>query len=382
MNTELPVPDAAARAASDALCSEIRALIERNDGFLPFADYMHHVLYAPHNGYYSGGSHKIGSGGDFVTAPQLTPLFGQTLARQFADILPQTAGNLYEFGAGTGALAADIIGALPPECWDTYYIVEVSPDLRARQQALLAQKHPQLAARVRYLDRLPETFDGIIFGNEVLDAMPCERVEWRNDGLYRLGVEHSAHGLTWGARPAPPTLCEWAARLPPLPVGYRSELHPQQEAFVRTLAGKLQRGAMLWIDYGFDENEYYHPQRHMGTLIGHYRHHTVDDPFFLPGLVDWTAHVNFSGIAAAACDAGLDFIGYTTQGSFLVQAGITAALEAVGTPEGETYIRAAAACQKLLATHEMGELFKVIAFGMNIDPDWSGFRGADLSAKL
>ncbi len=381
-NDQLPPPAADALAVSNALVAEVRALIAQADGFLPFPAYMHHVLYAPRLGYYSGGSHKIGAGGDFVTAPQLTRLFGQTLARQLAEILPQTAGNVYEFGAGTGVLAADIVTSLPPELLQKYYIVEVSPDLRARQQAYFAETIPQHAARIEHLDSLPETFDGVVLGNEVLDAMPCEWMEWREDGVYQLGVTATTDGLALSSCRADAHLQALAAPLTPASRPYRSELHPQQDAFVRTLARKIKRGAMLWIDYGFDAAEYYHPQRHMGTLIGHYRHRTVTDPLLWPGLVDLTTHVNFSAIAAAACDEGLDFIGYTTQGSFLVQAGLTEVLAAVGQADEENYIRAAAACQKLLAPHEMGELFKVIAFGKGIDPDWMGFRGLDLSGKL
>ena len=382
MNTLPPLNEQAADDCA-ALCAEITDKIKQNNGFLPFVDYMNWALYAPKYGYYSGRNEKIGRYGDFATAPQLTDLFGKCLSQQIKQILPQTAGNIYEFGAGTGKLAVDIIQTLPENTWQNYYIIELSADLRTRQKDYIQQKIPQYAHKIKHLDRLPETFDGFVFGNEVLDAMPCEVVEKRKDGIYRMGVTNTPQGFDWASEKATGFLLEQAAfRLPESPTPYRTEINLQAEAFMKTLAERLNCGGMLFIDYGFDRKEYYHPQRTMGTLIGHYRHHTVDNPFVLTGQMDLTAHIDFSAIADAATSQGVDFIGYTTQAAFLLSCGITDLLAELGDTASETYIKTVAAVQKLLNPHEMGELFKCIAFGKNIDPDWLGFRNLDLSAKL
>ena len=382
MNTLPPLNEQAADDCA-ALCAEITDKIKQNNGFLPFVDYMNWALYAPKYGYYSGRNEKIGRYGDFATAPQLTDLFGKCLSQQIKQILPQTAGNIYEFGAGTGKLAVDIIKTLPENTWQNYYIIELSADLRTRQKDYIQQKIPQYAHKIKHLDRLPETFDGFVFGNEVLDAMPCEVVEKRKDGIYRMGVTNTPQGFDWASKKATGFLLEQAAfRLPESPTPYRTEINLQAEAFVRTISERLTHGGMLWIDYGFDRKEYYHPQRTMGTLIGHYRHHTVDNPFVLTGQMDLTAHIDFTAMADAATAHGVDFIGYTTQAAFLLSCGITDFLADLGDTSSDTYIKTVAAVQKLLNPHEMGELFKCIAFGKNIDPDWLVFNGLDLSAKL
>ena len=382
MNTLPPLDE---QAASDcaALYLDIQEKIKQNNGFLPFVDYMNWTLYAPKYGYYSGRAEKIGQYGDFATAPQLTDLFGKCIAKQILQILPQTAGNIYEFGAGTGKLAVDILKWLPENAWQKYYIIELSADLQQRQRDYIQNKIPQYAHKIEHLCRLPEQFDGVILGNEVLDAMPCEVVEMREDGIYRMGVANTPQGFDWQGELATGFLLEQAIfRLPENVFPYRTEINLRAEAFVRTLAERLNCGGMLWIDYGFDAAEYYHPQRTMGTLIGHYRHHTVDNPFVFTGQMDLTAHIDFSEIADAATSQGLDFIGYTTQAAFLMACGITDFLCELGDTAGEEYIKTAAAVQKLLLPHEMGELFKCIAFGKNIDPDWIGFGGLDLSGKL
>ncbi|MBQ9725222.1 MAG: SAM-dependent methyltransferase [Neisseriaceae bacterium] len=379
------LPKLSPQAVNDCatLTQQIQQKINTLGGFMPFVNYMNWALYAPKYGYYSGRNEKIGRYGDFATAPQLTDLFGKCLSQQIEQILPQTLGNIYEFGAGTGKLAVDIIQTLPENAWQNYYIIELSADLQQRQRDYIQQKIPQYANKIKHLDRLPETFDGFVFGNEVLDAMPCEVVEKRKDGIYRMGVTNTVQGFDWASEKATGFLLEQAAfRLPESPTPYRTEINLQAEAFVRTLAERLNCGGMLFIDYGFDRKEYYHPQRTMGTLIGHYRHHTVDNPFVLTGQMDLTAHIDFSAIADAATSQGIDFIGYTTQAAFLLSCGITDFLADLGDTASETYIKTVAAVQKLLNPHEMGELFKCIAFGKNIDPDWLGFNGLDLSAKL
>ncbi|MDO4696400.1 MAG: SAM-dependent methyltransferase [Neisseria sp.] len=380
--TELPPPSPEAQAASDTLLNLIRNTIEQAGGWIPFSRFMELALYTPQYGYYTGGSHKIGSDGDFITAPVLSPLFARCLATQLEELLPQTAGNIYEFGAGTGALAAGLLEHIRTDLLKNYYIIEISPELAARQQQHIRQQIPAVAEKVIHLTELPNKFDGIIIGNEVLDAMPVEIVQNTADGLKHMGVGWQ-DGLQWQPRKLSDDALSASALnyLPPL-IHYTSELHPTQHAFIRTLAEKLQRGGIIMIDYGFDAGQYYHPQRSQGTLIGHYRHHTVHDPFYLVGLTDLTAHVNFTDIAQAGTDGSLDLIGYLPQSRFLLNLDITDKLQTTGTPDSPEYIRETANLHILIGQHEMGELFKVIAFGRNIDPDWRGFRFGDICHKL
>lgn len=380
----LPAPDPAAQAASEELTRLIAAEIAAQGGSIPFSRFMELALYAPRLGYYANGSQKIGAGGDFITAPALTPLFGQTLARQLAALLPHTAGHVYEFGAGTGQLAAQLLTALSGSL-NTYHIIELSPDLAQRQQEHIAEFAPAMLERVVWLNALPEQFDGILIGNEVLDAMPVERIRRHPNGTFgRIAVSFGENGFEETEQPlTDPDLIQAAADyFPATDQTYTGELHPAQHAFIRTLAAKLTRGAMIWLDYGFDAAQYYHPQRRDGTLIGHYRHHTVHNPFERIGLTDLTCHVNFTAVAEAGCGSGLDLIGYTTQAAFLLNLGLTRLLAEQGDSSSPGYIRAAAACQTLIAPQEMGELFKVIAFGRNIDPDWAGFAAGDLCHRL
>lgn len=383
MKPQIPRPSNDALESSRQLCGLIGQEIADHDNWLPFSRFMTLALYHPAYGYYTGGSRKIGESGDFVTAPTLSPLFAQALARQLKALLPQTGGNIYEFGAGTGRLAADLTGRLS-DGLNRYYIIELSAELAQRQRHWLDQRlAPELAEKVVHLANLPDAFDGIILGNEVLDAMPVERIRYESHGFHQIGVSMENQQFIQTAKPlSSEHLLRCAAQYFPRIEGYTSELHPAQYAFVRTLAEKLSRGAMIWIDYGFDAAQYYHPQRHDGTLIGHYRHHTVHDPFFHIGLTDLTAHVNFTDIAQSATDGGLEFIGYSTQAQFLLSLGITDLLAAVGDVGSSAYLREASAVQTLLNQHEMGELFKVIALGKGIDTDWQGFRFGDISHKL
>ena len=388
-STQIPHLDSNQQQASDALAQIIAAEIAQH-GAIPFSRFMELALYAPQYGYYTGGAHKIGAAGDFITAPVLSPLFGQTLARQIAPLLTQTAGNVYEFGAGTGALAVSLLNALSG-CLNTYYIVELSPELAARQRAYIQQHAPDWVHKVQHLTALPDSFDGVLLGNEVLDAMPSERVCRHANGDFSrvyVGMEQGRFVLRHQSL-LDPDLFQAALNYFPDTVSlqhagdYISELHPAQHAFIRTLAEKLTRGAMIWLDYGFDAAQYYHPERSDGTLIGHHRHHTIHDPFFRVGLTDLTVHVNFSDIAAAGCGAGLDLIGYTNQATFLYNLGILDLL-AAQFPETDTpsYFQADQAVNTLTAQHEMGELFKVIAFGKQVDVDWLGFAYGDMCHKL
>ena len=380
----LPLPSPAAQQSSANLQTLLAEEIRKHGNWIPFSRFMELVLYASQYGYYTGGSHKIGNNGDFITAPTLTPLFARTLARQLQELLPQTAGNIYEFGAGTGQLAADLLNNLSDGI-NRYYIIEVSPELAARQKDLIQTLAPQAAQKIVHLSTLPETFDGIIIGNEVLDAMPVEIIRKDEGGSFEhVGVCLDNDCFTYSARPLHDLQLSALVSLyfPKISSPYTSELHPQQYAFIRTLASRLEHGCMIFIDYGFDAAQYYHPQRNQGTLIGHYRHHVIHNPFDFIGLADLTAHVNFTDIAQAGTDAGLDLIGYLPQSHFLLNLGITELLAQTGKTDSAAYIREAAAVQKLIDQHEMGELFKVIAFGKNINIDWTGFCFGDICHKL
>lgn len=379
----LPTPENAALISSQKLSELIQQKIRQQNNWLSFADYMQMALYTPDYGYYTGGAQKFGRDGDFITAPVLTPLFGQTLAHQLDALLPQTAGNIYEFGAGTGHLAASVLPALHSQHFQHYYIIELSAELAQRQREYIQTHAPDQIHKVTHLTKLPEQFDGILIGNEVLDAMPVPVYLRQANLITEMGVSWLDNQFIWQDKPASSAAIQQVMEtFPDTAEPYQSELHPQQYAFVATLAQKLKRGAMIWIDYGFDAAQYYHVQRHQGTLIGHYRHHTVHDPFFYPGLTDLTAHVNFTRIADAGIDNHLDLIGYTNQATFLLNLGITELLAKIGKPEENAYIQTASACHTLLDAHEMGELFKVIAFGKNIDVDWQGFMYGDLCHKL
>ena len=347
-------------------------------GWLPFDRFMALALYAPGLGYYAGAAPKFGllpdSGSDFVTAPELSPAFGQTLAVQVAEALEQTGTQeLWEFGAGSGALALQLLDALDAlgVRVQRYHIVELSASLRARQQALLARH----AHRLQWHDTLPERFEGVVLGNEVLDAMPVKLLQRTGGVWHERGVgwekDSAAARFVWRDRPTD--------LRPPLDIAgthdYSTEIHPQAEAFVRTLGERLTRGAVLLLDYGFGESEYYHPQRHMGTLVCHRAHQVDADPLADVGAKDITAHVNFTGIALAAQEAGFTVLGYTTQAHFLINCGLVSKMELL-TQAG----RAQAA--KLIMEHEMGELFKVLALAKGAPWDALGFARGDRTHRL
>lgn len=354
----LPEPGPEQLETSQQLVRRIQSEIAANGGWISFARYMELALYAPGLGYYSGGSAKFGGGGDFVTAPQISPLFGRVLARQLAEVLRQSGGGVLELGAGNGLLAAQVLGefrALGLEV--PYSILEVSGHLRTRQQQALQP----FAGKVRWLDALPERFAGVIFGNEVLDALPVHLVHWTKDGPLERGVAARGGSLVWADRPIGDPVLLGRARALELPAGYLSEINLAAPALIKTLAERLHAGLLLFIDYGFGRGEYYHPQRHMGTLRAHYRHHALDDPFYLPGLCDLTAHVDFTAVADAALEAGLEVCGYATQAHFLLAGGITALLAETSPDSAADYLPLSSGVQKLLSPAEMGELFKVIA---------------------
>jgi SAM-dependent MidA family methyltransferase len=355
---------------SAQLQQRIRAAIADNDGWLPFDRFMALALYEPGLGYYANGGRKFGampgSGSDFVTAPEMSPLFGRTLAVQVAQALQACeSGHIWEFGAGSGALAAQLLAELDDRV-SAYHVVELSAELRQRQ-ALCLQPW---AGRVHWHDRLPGRIDGVLLGNELLDAMPVQLLLWDGERWFERGVAAAGGSFGWSDRPTqlrPP-----AGHFVP---GTVVEIHPQAEAFVRTMASHMGRAAAFFIDYGFPEAEYYHPQRTGGTLMCHRAHQADADPLSEVGLKDISAHVNFSAIALAAQDAGLQVLGYTSQARFLMNCGLLELIEGAGQRER-------IAAQRLVNEHEMGELFKVLGLARGISLDALGFAGSDRSHRL
>ena len=424
--TSLPV-SADALAHSQRVSAFLHAQIQEQGGWIPFSQWMHHVLYAPALGYYAAGSVKLAEvpvasqprasqsdavnsnsnsksnsnsnsnsksnsnsnsknrgaiSGDFVTAPQLTPLFGHSLARQVLEVLQQSASaDILEFGAGSGALAHSVLSALDSQSFTAnYFILEVSADLKLRQQQLLAP----WGKRVVWLERTPSQFTGCIVANEVLDAMPVELFAWseHDDQVLQRGVVSEGEGFQYQDRLAPAALEQAVrTRMPYLP-GYRSEINLQAEAWVCDLATWLTKGAALLIDYGFPRHEFFHPQRQRGTLMCHIQHRAHDDVFLAPGLQDITAHVDFTAIADTAFAAGLEVLGYTSQARFLLNSGLPDLLNNLDQTDTKTLAQTHGAVQKLLSEAEMGELFKVMVLSRGLDQTLSGFSRGDRSAQL
>jgi SAM-dependent MidA family methyltransferase len=363
------------RSVSARLAARVGAAIDAAGGWLPFSRFMAMALYEPGLGYYASGRRIVGrmpeGGSDFVTAPELSPLFGRALARQVGEALDASGGDeVWEFGAGSGALAAELLRSLGPRL-RRYSIVELAAPLRERQR----EATREFGDLVQWLDVWPERMNGVVVGNEVLDAMPVDLLQydgahWLERGVVRSdGADRDVFG--WSDRAS--------AKRPPFDAGFAAgattEIHAQAEAFVASLAERLQRGVALFIDYGFPEAEYYHPQRSGGTLMCHRAHLADTDPLADLGAKDITAHVDFTGIALAAQSAGLDVIGYTSQARFLLNCGIGALLE-------QASLRERIDAQRLLNEHEMGELFKVIAFARGVDFAPMGFAAGDRRHRL
>ncbi|MDR0528053.1 MAG: SAM-dependent methyltransferase [Zoogloeaceae bacterium] len=400
----LPPPHPEIAAQSDALRRVIRARIHAKGGWIPFAEYMQLALYEAGLGYYAAGAQKFGGAGDFVTAPELSPLFAQTLARQAAEIITALrrdgkAPEILEAGAGSGRLAADLLLTL--EEWDAlperYAILEVSAELIARQKETLAQAAPRLVSRVVWRSGLPQRMNGLVLANELLDAMPCHCFVWpegarittANPILERGVALDKKDSFVWQSRAAAGAAGEKARTLTEkitqsgetLPSGYTSELSLAAPAWTAAWGGILEQGVLLLFDYGFPRREYYAPERREGTLLCHYRHRAHDDPFFLPGGQDITAHVDFSALIEAAHPAGLDLLGYTTQARFLLNCGLLDFL-AAQTPGTRAYAQSAAAAHTLIEPQEMGEIFKVMALGKNFFQPLTGFISGDKSHTL
>lgn len=381
----LPEPTPEEQALSERLTDLIRTQIVTAGGAIPFARFMELALYAPQLGYYSAGQHKFGAAGDFVTAPELGPVFAQCLARQCAQILNELGtANILEAGAGSGALAADLLlelerlGQLP----QNYLILEISSSLRARQQSTLKNKVPHLMERVRWLDRLPSAgWRGIVLGNELLDAMPVECFRVRADGIASLTVGWEQDHFHWQEVPASTAVRDRIAPLG-LPKDYVSEIGFAAEGWVRSIADMLEQGALLLIDYGFPRSELYHAQRSTGTLMCHYRHRAHADPLLRVGLQDITAHVDFSAVTKAGTENGLKLLGYSSQALFLLGCGLDEVAARIDQADARAYLQFTNAVKKLTLPHEMGELFKVISLGRGIDSQLVGFRHQDRCDRL
>ena len=384
VESALPVPDREALAVSQELSTRIAAEIARHGGWLSFARYMEMALYEPGLGYYSNPGQVFGAAGDFVTAPELTPLFGATLARQVSPWLkdPALAGQgqvVLEVGGGSGMLAAQLLNALDNVGHHEvrYLILELSAERREHQRQTLKSLAPGLMDRVGWLDTFPESFAGVVVANELLDAMPVQLFEWQADAevaLQEMGVTWVDGQFAWAPRPADAVLTETVTALRNRlgPEGaqwhspYRSEICPAQQAWMRTLADCMTAGVVMLLDYGFAAPEYYHPQRDQGTLMCHYRHRSHADPFLWPGLSDITAHVDFTALARAATAEGFSLVGYTSMAAFLLNAGLLDELADLPREPESFWFAQAQAVQQLISEAEMGELFKVIAFEKNL----------------
>jgi len=388
----LPTPSRDAEEHSLQLQTLIQQSIKKAGGWIDFADFMQLVLYTPQLGYYSAGNQKFGSGGDFVTAPEISALFGQSLANQVAQVLELTAGSIMELGAGTGKLAGDLLLTLEQldRLPDHYYILDVSDHLRQVQlEYLKGVLSTPLFERVVWLNQLPSTFIGVVLGNEVLDAIPVHIAGVNPEGLFERGIVFSQDSLNfswldkpWHANPLSDQQLLEAVTKMNLPTGYISEFCPSASGLIRSIGNILECGVILMIDYGFSEHEYYHPQRNLGTLMCHYQHYAHTDPLINIGLQDITAHVDFTSIAYAGVNNGLQLTGFCSQAQFLMNCGILELMSQVPSDDMARYAPLAAAAQKLLSPAEMGDLFKVIALSKAVDMPLLGFSVGDKSHTL
>lgn len=384
---KLPTPDSVALEYNERLTQLIRKTISAAGGSIDFARFMDLALYTPELGYYSSGAHKLGKHGDFITAPEISPLFAKCIARQCRDILTELkSGDILEFGAGSGVFAKDLLLALEKlDCLPThYFILEVSAELRDRQKKQIASACPHLFDRVEWLDRLPKELKGIIFANEVLDAFPVRRFRIEKDGIKERAVTFKNDRFEWCSVEPSPALLDRVNALTQnfeLREGYESEINLILPAWIRSIADVLTQGVVLLIDYGYGEAEYYHPDRSEGSLQCYYQHHRHDDPLILVGLQDITAHVDFTAVAESACHAGLELAGFTTQASFLLACGLLEVAEKTGLSAKE-HFEETQAIKKLTMPSAMGEAVKVIGFRKNLDLPLIGFCLSDRQRTL
>jgi SAM-dependent MidA family methyltransferase len=385
-----PMPSADEARHSQRVHTHIAAAILAAGGWLSFEEYMNLALYAPGLGYYSAGAHKLGPMGDFMTAPEISPLFGACVARQCAEVLAWLpAGGIFEIGAGTGRLAGDILERLEAlrRLPAHYWILETSADLRERQRAYLLERLPHLMDRIAWLDAPPSReFDGVIVANEVLDALPVTRFRWTSAQTEELGVTLEAEQFVWAARPAARRVAEYCSKLHASggswDEGYISEFCPRLGAWTAGVTRALRAGAVLWFDYGLPRAQYYFPERRSGTLLCHYRQRTYDEPFRLPGLQDITAWVDFSWLAEAGAAAGFRLAGFTTQTYFLAATGIDAEMQRIAGGDPHELARLANQARQLMLPGEMGERFKAMAWTRRLEPPLSGFALRDFRDAL
>ncbi|MET0050695.1 MAG: SAM-dependent methyltransferase [Candidatus Thiodiazotropha sp.] len=387
----LPMPDARAQAVSDRLTRQIGREIEKMGGSMPFDRFMERALYAPGLGYYVAGSRKFGESGDFITAPEVSPLFAQCLARQIGPVMDACgSAQIMEFGAGSGRLATDLLigleqmGQLP----EHYAILEVSPELRTRQKETLQAEVPHLMSRVAWLEQMPERFSGCVIANELLDAMPVSRFRIHNQTIEECFVEVSDAGFeacfravrTAGLEQAVMQLQHQLGRS--LPDDYETEINLRQTAWLKALGQTIQTGAVLLIDYGYSSAEYYHPQRNRGTLMCHYRHRAHSDPYRWLGLQDITSHVDFTAAARAALEAGFNLGGYTTQAHFLLANGLDTLLAESDPNDVARHMALVQGVKKLTLPSEMGEKFKVLGLLKGLSINLQGFSLRDFCERL
>ena len=386
----LPQPDPVSAAHSKRCAEYIRERIKDAGGSISFAEFMHYALYAPSLGYYTSGTRKFGDEGDFVTAPEISPLFGRVVARQCAGVLQTVdGGSILEFGAGSGRLALEVlrtlqeVDALPVE----YRIMEVSADLRDRQQCLLHEELPGLADRIRWLDRMPESHRGIVLANEVLDALPVERFIRRSAGVCQLRVADEAGEFVFVDEPAPDILAQAVEAIENdigerLPDNYVSEVSLAAPSWLHDVARSLEQGMILLFDYGVSRRDYYAADRNEGWLRCHFRHRAHSDPLILPGIQDLTAWVDFSAIAEAATNCGLEIIGYVSQSQFLLSGDIGAELHDFADMPLQSQLQTAAQIKMLTLPGEMGENVKCIGLARGEVPRLAAFDSADRTHTL
>jgi SAM-dependent MidA family methyltransferase len=374
---------------SKLLSAKIAAQIANEGAWMPFSRYMEMALYEPGFGYYSAGAHKLGAGGDFTTAPELSPLFGAAICSTLLPILEGLKekglpAQILEFGAGSGKLAQSILTRLQNLGFslDRYDIIEISPDLAQRQKALLTStlNTSKSSTQCNWLSALPEDYKGIILANEVIDAIPCDAIIYQNGFWYWYGVTVNDETFAWKAgKPVEQDLLPESLLGEHFSEGYVTELHTPAQAWMRQVAQNLNTGLFLTLDYGFPESEYYHPQRLEGTLMAHHRHHAIQDPFYLPGLCDLTSHVEWTQIARCALEENADDVYLSNQAAYLLDAGIGDIALELGDPGNpEVFLPISNSLQKLLSEAEMGELFKVFAFSKNLNALLPGHTLEDL----
>ena len=387
---QLPLPDETGLAISERLMKQVRRAIDQTPHGIPFDRFMEMALYAPGLGYYVAGSRKFGETGDFVTSPEVSPLFAQCMARQAAEVLERLgAGEILEFGAGSGLLAADMLAELErlDRLPQRYAIVELSPELQSRQKETLQSRVPHLLDRVAWLPRLPDRFTGFVVANELLDAMPVSRFRIGAEGIEESFVIYGEQGLEERFFPAEtPRLADAVERLSTsvglLTEGYVSEISLRQSAWLTALAQSIRRGAVILVDYGYCAKEFYHPQRRRGTLMCHYRHRAHEDPFCWLGLQDITAHVDFTAAVRSAIASGFRLGGYTTQAHFLLANGLDALLADSDPADVARHMALMQGVKRLTLPSEMGERFKVLGLLKGVEMTLQGFSLRDFCERL